>query len=153
MTPLGTRALSAVQAYVHMGGIEFALLVPIQTSEMRIMKRSISAWWLLFLVPVCILSLPVLLFLFFAANNLAGAIWGPPALWNRPWRSPAPAASLEDTASPNDAGARRRRAPKLRLNFEPMGPHMHGIFRPKWRCAHVYSRALVPGAGRTKKGG
>jgi hypothetical protein len=58
------------------------------------MKRSMSAWWLLFLVPVCILSLPVLLVLFFAANNLAGAIWGPPAPWNRPWRSPAPAALI-----------------------------------------------------------
>ena len=26
---------------------------------------------------------------FFMANNLAGALFGPPALWNRPWNTPA----------------------------------------------------------------
>ena len=53
--------------------------------------HSISAWWLLVLVPLCILFLPALSILFFAANDLAGAILGPPAIWNRPWHSPPPA--------------------------------------------------------------
>ena len=61
---------------------------------MRILERSISAWWLLLFVPLFIVSLPVLLILFFAANNFAGAIFGPPALWNRPWHSPAPEALI-----------------------------------------------------------
>jgi hypothetical protein len=40
---------------------------------MRILGRSISAWWLLLLVPLCVLSLPVLVILFFAANNFAAS--------------------------------------------------------------------------------
>jgi hypothetical protein len=31
---------------------------------------------------------PVFLMLFFMGNNLAGALFGPPAIWNRPWNSP-----------------------------------------------------------------
>lgn len=61
---------------------------------MRILGPSISAWWLLLLVPLCVVSLPVLVILFFAANNFASAILGPPALWNRPWNSPARAALI-----------------------------------------------------------
>lgn len=61
---------------------------------MRIVGRSISAWWLLLLAVLCVLSLPLLLILFFAANNVAGAMLGPPALWNRPWHAPAPAALI-----------------------------------------------------------
>lgn len=49
------------------------------------MGRTISRWWLLAVIPVCIVCLPALMILFFAANNFAGAILGPPAIWNRPW--------------------------------------------------------------------
>lgn len=64
------------------------------TSGMRFLGRSISAWWLLLLVPLCVPGVPILLILFFAANNFVGAIFGPPALWNRPRHSPAPAALI-----------------------------------------------------------
>lgn len=60
--------------------------------KMCILGRSISAWWLLLLVPIGILCLPALLILFFAANNFAHAIFGPPAIWNRPTNPPPPAA-------------------------------------------------------------
>jgi hypothetical protein len=55
---------------------------------MRVFGWHISKWWLLLFVPVCVLALPLLLMGFFAANSLAGAIIGPPAIWNRPWHSP-----------------------------------------------------------------
>jgi hypothetical protein len=58
---------------------------------MRILGRSISTWWLL-LVPICVLSLPALLILFFAANDFAHAIFGPPVIWYRPRHTPPPAA-------------------------------------------------------------
>jgi hypothetical protein len=54
----------------------------------RLFSRQISNWWLLLLVPVVLISLPVLLICFFAANNLIGAIIGSPAIWNRPPHSP-----------------------------------------------------------------
>lgn len=59
---------------------------------MGTLGHPISAWWLLLLIPICALFLPVLLILFFAANNFAGAILGPPAIWNRPRHLPVPAA-------------------------------------------------------------
>ena len=37
--------------------------------------------------PALIAS-PILLMGFFMANNLAGAMFGPPAIWNRPWQAP-----------------------------------------------------------------
>jgi hypothetical protein len=55
---------------------------------MRIFGRSISKWWLAPIPPTLALGLPALLMLFFMGNNLAGAVFGPPALWNRPWNSP-----------------------------------------------------------------
>jgi len=55
---------------------------------MRVFGRNLSNWWLLLLVPLLVASFPVLLILFFAGNNLAGAIIGPPAIWNRTWQSP-----------------------------------------------------------------
>jgi hypothetical protein len=56
---------------------------------MKISGRSISNWWLLLIPPLLIISSPLLLMLFFMGNNVAGAIFGPPAIWNRPWQNPA----------------------------------------------------------------
>lgn len=55
---------------------------------MHIFGKRLSNWWLLLIVPVLIISSPLLLLGYFAANNLAGAIIGPPAIWNRTWHSP-----------------------------------------------------------------
>jgi hypothetical protein len=44
---------------------------------------------MLLAVPLLVLSAPVLLMGFFAANNFAGAIFGPPAIWERPTNTPA----------------------------------------------------------------
>jgi hypothetical protein len=44
---------------------------------------------MLLAVPILILAAPLLLMGFFAANNLAGAILGPPAIWERPSSIPA----------------------------------------------------------------
>jgi hypothetical protein len=68
------------------------VLGPLYTSGMRILGRSISAWCLLLIVPICVLSLPALLILFFAANNFAHAIFGPPVIWDRPRHTPPVAA-------------------------------------------------------------
>lgn len=56
---------------------------------MRIFGRQLSNWWLLLLPPTLVVTLPALLMLFFMGNNLAGAIFGPPAIWNRPRHTPA----------------------------------------------------------------
>lgn len=56
---------------------------------MRAFVKRFSNWWLLALVPATLIGLPVLLMGLFMANNLAGALFGPPALWNRPWNTPA----------------------------------------------------------------
>jgi hypothetical protein len=50
--------------------------------------KRFSNWWLLALVPIGLIALPVLLMGFFMVNNLAGALFGPPAIWNRTWRVP-----------------------------------------------------------------
>ena len=55
---------------------------------MRAFGKRFSNWWLLALVPVGLIAAPVLLMGFFMANNLAGALFGPPAIWNRPWQVP-----------------------------------------------------------------
>jgi hypothetical protein len=44
---------------------------------------------MLLAVLLLVLSAPLLLMGFFAANNLAGAIFGPPAIWERPTGTPA----------------------------------------------------------------
>jgi hypothetical protein len=69
---------------------------------MRILGRQISNWWLLVLLPLLFVAAPVLLIGFFAANNLAGAILGPPAIWNRPNNTP----SSEDIAGDYVEGKR-----------------------------------------------
>jgi hypothetical protein len=56
---------------------------------MRFFGRQVSKWWLLLLLPIATLGVLMLPFLFFAGNNLAGAIIGPPAIWNRPFEAPA----------------------------------------------------------------
>jgi hypothetical protein len=56
---------------------------------MRVFGRQVSKWWLLLLLPILIVGSPVLLMLFFAGNHLAGAIVGPPAIWNRPIHTPS----------------------------------------------------------------
>jgi hypothetical protein len=53
----------------------------------------ISAWWLLLLIPILPIGVPSLLILFFALNNFAGVIFGPPAIWSRTWNAP-PSADL-----------------------------------------------------------
>ncbi len=55
---------------------------------MRFFGRNISRWWLIAAPPVLLMLLPGMLMLFFFGNNLAGAVFGPPAIWNRPWDSP-----------------------------------------------------------------
>lgn len=55
---------------------------------MRAFGRDVSKWWLLLVAALVILGVPMLLGLFFLGNNLAGAILGPPAIWNRPSHSP-----------------------------------------------------------------
>jgi hypothetical protein len=56
---------------------------------MRVFGRQVSKWWLLLLLPILVVGCPILLGLFFAGNNLAGAILGPPAIWNRPIHTPS----------------------------------------------------------------
>jgi hypothetical protein len=55
---------------------------------MQILRRRVSNWWLLLIPPVLLLASPALLMLFFMGNHLAGAVFGPPAIWNRPWHIP-----------------------------------------------------------------
>ena len=56
---------------------------------MRAFGRQFSNWWLLALAPIALIALPVLLMGFFVGNEVAGAIVGPPAIGNRPWRVPS----------------------------------------------------------------
>lgn len=55
---------------------------------MQLFGRQLSNWWLLLIPPLLILAQPLLLMMFFMGNGLAGAIIGPPAIWNRTWHSP-----------------------------------------------------------------
>ena len=55
---------------------------------MQAFGKRFSNWWLLALVPIGLIASPILLMGFFMANNLAGAMFGPPAIWNRPWQVP-----------------------------------------------------------------
>lgn len=55
---------------------------------MQAFGKRFSNWWLLALVPIALIASPILLMGFFLANNLAGALIGPPAIWNRPWQTP-----------------------------------------------------------------
>lgn len=55
---------------------------------MQAFGKSFSKWWLVALIPVGLIALPVLLMGFFTVNDLAGAFFGAPAVWNRPWSPP-----------------------------------------------------------------
>lgn len=55
---------------------------------MRIRGRQISNWWLVLAGGLLLIASPILLIGYFAANNLAGAIVGPPAMWNRTGHTP-----------------------------------------------------------------
>jgi hypothetical protein len=55
---------------------------------MQILGKRVSKWWLFVLLPLAVVASPLFLILFFAGNNLAGAILGPPAIWNRPFHTP-----------------------------------------------------------------
>lgn len=55
---------------------------------MQVFGKRVSNWWLLLVPPTMIVAFPALLMLFFMGNNLAGAIIGPPAIWNRTWHTP-----------------------------------------------------------------
>jgi hypothetical protein len=50
--------------------------------------KRFSNWWLLAVAPIAFIAFPVLLMGFFMANNLAGAMFGSPAIWNRPLQVP-----------------------------------------------------------------
>lgn len=56
---------------------------------MRAFGKRFSNRWLLAIVPVALIALPILLMGFFMANDFAGAILGPPAIWSRPWKIPS----------------------------------------------------------------
>jgi hypothetical protein len=56
---------------------------------MRVFGRRLSNWWLLLFIPLIVVASPLLLIAFFAANRLAGAIVGPPAIWNRTFHPPS----------------------------------------------------------------
>lgn len=56
---------------------------------MRVFGKQVSNLWLLLLLPIAVLVFPLMLPLIFVVSNLAGAIIGPPAIWNRPSHSPA----------------------------------------------------------------
>ena len=55
---------------------------------MEVFGKRISKFWLFALVPVAIVAFPLFLMGLFMVNNLAGAVVGPPAIWNRTWHSP-----------------------------------------------------------------
>lgn len=55
---------------------------------MQFRGSHISNWWLLLPGVLIVICSPLLLIGFFSANNLAGAIIGPPAIWNRPSHLP-----------------------------------------------------------------
>jgi hypothetical protein len=55
---------------------------------MQVFGKKFSNWWLLALIPFAGIALPMLLMGFFMANNFAGAMFGPPAIWNRSWHMP-----------------------------------------------------------------
>jgi hypothetical protein len=55
---------------------------------MQAFGKKFSKWSLLGLIPVVVLCMPMLLMGFFMANDFAGAVFGPPAIWNRPWQVP-----------------------------------------------------------------
>jgi hypothetical protein len=55
---------------------------------MQILRRRLSPWWLLLLVPVLLLALPFIGILLIVAGHIAGGVFGPPAIWNRPRHAP-----------------------------------------------------------------
>lgn len=55
---------------------------------MQAFGKKFSNWWLLALIPFVVIALPMLLMGFFMANNFASAMFGPPAIWSRPWQVP-----------------------------------------------------------------
>jgi hypothetical protein len=56
---------------------------------MKILRWRLSNWWLLVLVPIAIISVPLLLFGLIVGGHVVGGIVGPPAIWNRPSKLPA----------------------------------------------------------------
>ena len=57
---------------------------------MQVRGRQFSNWWLFLLLPLFVAIAPFLLILLLVGSSLAGAILGPPAIWNRPWHTPSP---------------------------------------------------------------
>jgi hypothetical protein len=55
---------------------------------MKIRGRNISNWWFLAFGIFLVVASPIFLIGFFAANNFAGAIFGPPAIWDTPRETP-----------------------------------------------------------------
>jgi hypothetical protein len=55
---------------------------------MQAFGKKFSKRWLLGLIPVVFIALPILVMGFFMANDFAGAMFGPPAIWNRPREVP-----------------------------------------------------------------
>ena len=55
---------------------------------MKILRWRFSNWWLVVLVPIAIISVPMLLLGLIVGGHLVGAIVGPLAIWNRPLNPP-----------------------------------------------------------------
>jgi hypothetical protein len=78
---------------------------------MQLFGRRVSKWWLLLLPPLLLLASPLLMMGLFLGNDLAGAVFGPPAIWNRPWhdvpRSDVVGAYAESKRQPHGEGTAR----------------------------------------------
>lgn len=91
---------------------------------MRVFGKQISRWWLLLLIPIALLCVLVLPFLFFAGNNLAGAIVGPPAIWNRPSGTPAQADLAGRYVETKRTWDRKENGPQAVLDLKSDGTMM-----------------------------
>jgi hypothetical protein len=81
---------------------------------MRVLGRHVSKWWLVAAALLLLLAPPALLMLFFMGNNLAIGLFGPPAIWNRPWDSP-PRSDVFGTYQETDRNLERRQPASITL--------------------------------------
>jgi len=58
-------------------------------TRMKILRWRFSNWWLSVIIPIGIILVPVFFFGLIVASHLAGAVLGPPAIWNRPLTTPS----------------------------------------------------------------